>query len=174
MIYYSDGAILVRTMVEPDAQAIADAEIAQGYDTTPDRFLKRLQEQKEGKCIAFAAEYQGKIAGYNHVYPNAPWGPLGNQGFPEIVDFGVLEKFRRQGVGSRLMDAAETVAAEHAPLVYLAVGLHKFYGPAQQLYMLRGYVPDGSGVWYHDKPCEPYGIYRNDVELNLYLVKKLR
>jgi hypothetical protein len=58
--------------------------------------------------------------------------------------------------------------------VYLAVGLHKFYGPAQRLYARRGYVPDGSGVWYGDKPCEPYEAYRNDDELNLYLIKNLR
>ena len=174
MIYYSDGELTIRTMTEPDAHAIAAGEQAQGYDTTPDRFLTRLREQEEGTCVAIAAEYAGQAAGYIHVYPNAKWGPLGGQGYPEIVDFGVLEKFRRQGVGTRLMDAAEAVAAERAGLVYLAVGLHRFYGPAQQLYARRGYVPDGSGVWYGDKPCEPYEAYRNDDELNLYLMKKLR
>lgn len=70
--------------------------------------------------------------------------------------------------------AAGAVAAERSGLVYLAVGLHKFYGPAQRLYARRGYVPDGSGVWYGDKPCEPYEAYRNDDELNLYLIKNLR
>lgn len=174
MIYYSDDKLTVRTMTEADAHAIAAGEQAQGYDTTPDRFLSRLREQEEGTCVAIAAECDGQIAGYIHVYPDAKWGPLGGQGYPEIVDFGVLEKFRRQGVGTRLMDTAEAVAAERAGLVYLAVGLHKYYGPAQRLYARRGYVPDGSGVWYGDKPCEPYEAYRNDDELNLYLVKKLR
>ena len=108
------------------------------------------------------------------MYPDSKWGPLGGQGCPEIVDFGVLEKFRRRGVGTRLMDAAEAVAGKLAGLVYLAVGLHKFYGPAQRLYARRGYIPDGSGVWYGDKPCEPHKSYCNDDELNLYLVRKLR
>jgi len=161
-------------MEEPDAYAIAKGEQAQGYGTTPDRFLSHLREQKDGKCIAILAERDGQAAGYIHVYPDAQWGPLGGQGYPEIVDFGVLEKFRRQGVGGKLMDTAESMAAEYAPLVYLAVGLHKYYGPAQRLYIKRGYLPDGSGVWYADKPCEPYGMYRNDDDLNLYLVKKLR
>lgn len=174
MIYYSDGKLTIRTMAEADARAIAAGEQAQGYDTTPDRFLSRLREQAEGRCAAIMAERDGQAAGYIHVYPNAPWGPLGGQGYPEIVDFGVLERFRRQGVGTRLMDAAEAVAAEYAALVYLAVGLHKFYGPAQRLYVRRGYLPDGSGAWYGDKPCEPYETYRNDDELNLYLVKELR
>ncbi len=174
MIYYSDGELTIRTMTEADAHAIAAGEQAQGYDTTPDRFLSRLREQEEGTCVAIAAEYGGQIAGYIHVYPDSKRGPLGGQGCPEIVDFGVLEKFRRRGVGTRLMDAAEAVAGKLAGLVYLAVGLHKFYGPAQRLYARRGYIPDGSGVWYGDKPCEPHKSYCNDDELNLYLVRKLR
>ena len=172
MIYYTDGNLTVRTMTEADAYAIAAGE--QKYGTTPDRFLSRLREQEEGTCVAIAAEYGGEIAGYIHVYPDSKWGPLGGQGYPEIVDFGVLEKFRRQGVGGRLMDAAEAVAAGYAPLVYLGVGLHKYYGPAQQMYIKRGYLPDGSGIWYGDRPCEPYGTYCIDDDLNLYLVKKLR
>ena len=174
MIYYSDGELTIRTMTEADAHAIAAGEQAQGYDTTPDRFLSRLREQEEGTCVAIAAEYGGQIAGYIHVYPDSKWGPLGGQGCPEIVDFGVLEKFRRRGVGTRPMDAAEAGAGKLAGLVYLAVGLHKFYGPAQRLYARRGYIPDGSGVWYGDKPCEPHKSYCNDDELNLYLVRKLR
>jgi len=174
MIYYSDEHLVIRTMEDPDAYAIAEGEQAQGYDTTPDRFLSRLREQENGKCIAILAEWDGQAAGYIHVYPDAQWGALGGQGYPEIVDFGVLEKFRRHGVGGKLMATAESVAAEYATRVYLAVGLHKFYGPAQRLYIKRGYLPDGSGVWYADKPCEPYGMYCNDDDLNLYLVKKLR
>lgn len=173
MIYFEDGPLVVRTMTEADALAIADGERAQGYDTTPDRFLSRLREQAEGKCIAIMAEWNGQAAGYIHVYPDSQWGPLGGKGLPEIVDFGVLEKFRRMGVGGKLMDAAEGVAAEIAPVVYLAVGLHKFYGIAQRMYAKRGYLPDGSGVWYGEAPCEPYGTYPNDDELNLYLVKEL-
>ena len=109
MIYYSDDTLTIRTLTEADAHAIAAGEQAQGYDTTPDRFLSRLREQEEGTCVAIAAEYNGQIAGYIHVYPDSKWGPLGGRGCPEIVDFGVLEKFRRQGVGARLMDAAEAV-----------------------------------------------------------------
>ena len=35
------------------------------------------------------AEYKGNVAGYIHVYPDAGSGSFANQGYPEIVDFGV-------------------------------------------------------------------------------------
>lgn len=96
------------------------------------------------------------------------------KGYPEIVDFGVLEKYRRHGIGTILMDAAEEIAAAYADTVYLGVGLHSGYGNAQRMYIKRGYIPDGSGVWYQDKICSPYEACTNDDDLVLYLSRKLR
>jgi GNAT superfamily N-acetyltransferase len=90
------------------------------------------------------------------------------------VDFGVLEKFRRKGIGTRLMDVAEQIASEKADTVTLAVGLHSGYGSAQRMYVKRGYIPDGSGVWYDTSPAVPYQNYCNDDSLLLYFSKKLR
>ncbi len=59
----------------------------------------------------------------------------------------------------------------HTARVCLGVGLHSGYGGAQRLYAKRGYLPDGSGVWYRDAVCEPYAICRNDDDLILYLSK---
>ena len=173
MIYYEDGEIVVRDMEEGDAQAITDGEIAQGWHQTVEKYLRRLRDRDAGKCVSLVAEYQGAVAGYVNVYPDSRWGAFAGHGLPEIVDFGVLEKFRRRGVGSRLMDAAEQIAGRCADRVYLGVGLHAGYGSAQRLYVRRGYVPDGTGVWYADVPCPPYAACRNDDDLVLYLVKEL-
>lgn len=67
------------------------------------------------------------------------------------MDFGVLEKYRRNGVGSKLMDIAEEIASGYARMVYLGVGMHSGYGSAQRMYIKRGYIPDGTGVWYGEK-----------------------
>ena len=85
-----------------------------------------------------------------------------------------IEKYRRHGIGSRLMDAAEQIASNYADTVYLGVGLHSGYGSAQRMYVRRGYLPDGSGVWFQDRVCEPYASCCNDDDLNLYFSKKLR
>ena len=174
MIYYRDDALLVRDMVPSDAQIITDEEIAQGWDQTVEKYEMRLRHQREGRSIALIAEYRGAVAGYLNVYPASEWGAFGGQGLPELVDFGVLEKFRRRGIGSKLMDVAEQIAATYADTVYLGVGLHSGYGSAQRMYVKRGYIPDGSGAWYRNKVCEPYGPCVNDDELCLYLSKKLR
>ena len=174
MIYYEDENILIRNLQPADAQIITDGEIAQGWHQTIDKYEMRLQHQAQGKAIALAAEYRGQVAGYINVYPDAQSGAFGKQGYPEIVDFGVLEKYRRHGIGSRLMDAAEAIAAQYSDTVYLGVGLHSGYGSAQRMYIKRGYIPDGSGVWYRDKVCPPYDGCCNDDDLVLYLSKKLK
>ena len=174
MIYYQDEELMIRNMEPEDARIITDEEIAQGWQATVEKYEMRLQHQKEGHAISLVAVYRGSVAGYINVYPNSTWGAFANQGYPEIVDFGVLEKYRCLGIGSKLMDAAEGIAGKYADVVYLGVGLHSGYGSAQRMYVKRGYIPDGSGVWYGDRICEPYAPCCNDDDLNLYLSKRLR
>lgn len=174
MVYYSDDEIRIRNMEDTDTQEFSREEELQGWGVTAPKFEMRLRHQREEKCIALTAEYRGKAAGYVSVYPNSERGAFGNQGLPEIVDFAVLEKFRGHGIGTKLMDAAEKIAASYADRVYLGVGLHRGYGSAQRMYAKRGYIPDGSGVWYGDHVCSPYSDCRNDDNLNLYLIKSLK
>ena len=174
MIYYQNETIIIRTMEAVDAKPITDGEIAQGWDASTAKYEMRLRDQAEGRAIALVAEVDGQPVGYINVYPDAKTGAFGGQGLPEIVDFGVLERFRRRGIGSRLMDVAERIAGQYADTVYLGVGLHSGYGSAQRMYVKRGYVPDGTGVWYRDKICEPYAPCANDDDLVLYLSKKLK
>lgn len=174
MIYYNENDILIRNLRPEDAQIITDEEIAQGWDASVEKYEMRLAHQAEGKAIGLVAEYQGKVAGYINVYPNSEWGAFANQGLPEIMDFGVLVKYRNLGIGSKLMDVAEEIAGTYADVVYLGVGLHYGYGSAQRMYVKRGYIPDGTGVWYQDKVCEQYADCCNDDDLVLYLSKKLR
>ena len=69
--------------------------------------------------------------------------------------------------------AVEALAAETSDTVCLGVGLHSGYGAAQRMYVLRGYVPDGSGVWYEGRVWDQYAPCVSDDELNLFLSKKL-
>lgn len=174
MIYYHNDEILIRDMLKSDVQIITDGEIAQGWHATVDKYEMRLQHQSEGKSVSLVAEYQDHVAGYINVYPDSEWGAFAGRGYPEIVDFGVLEKYRRHGIGSKLMDIAEQIASGYSEIVYLGVGMHSGYGSAQRMYVKRGYVPDGAGVWYGDQVCEQNAECCNNDDLVLYLSKRLR
>lgn len=175
VLYDEFGKITVRNLRSSDPEYFAREEIKQGWpDASPEKLETRLRDNTAGKAVSIAADHEGEPAGYVSVYPYCMWGALGGKGYPEIVDFNVLEKFRNKGVGTKLMDIAEQIAAEYSDTVYLGVGLHSGYGAAQRLYVKRGYVPDGSGVWYGGKVCPQYAECLNDDDLNLYLYKKLK
>ena len=175
MIYYSDDELTIRNMEEADARIFTDEETAQGWHPDISKYWTRLRDQAEGKCASLTAVYQGHPAGYVNVYFTGLGGAFSGKGLPEIVDFGVLVKYRRRGIGSKLMDAAEQIAGQYADTVWLGVGLHNGYGSAQRMYIKRGYIPDGTGVWYRGKPCEQYETeIANDDELVLFLSKQLK
>ena len=173
MIYYQDDEIIIRELQPSDAKIITEEEIAQGWQASIEKYEMRLRHQKEGKSISLVAEYQGNVAGYINIYPNVDTGAFAKKGYPEIVDFGVLEKYQRRGIGSKLMDVAEQIAAKYSNVVCLGVGLHSGYGSAQRMYAKRRYIPDGTGVWYNDKVLEQYADCCNDDDLVLYLSKTL-
>ncbi len=101
MLYYSDENVLIRDLMPGDAECFVREEIKQGWiDATADKYEMRLAHCRKGKCISLVAEYCGQPAGYVSVYPNCPWGALGGQGYAEIIDFAVLEKYRCKGIGS--------------------------------------------------------------------------
>ena len=123
MIYYRDDELTIRSMEEADARIFTDEEAAQGWNSDISKYLTRLRDQAEGKCISLTAVYRGHPAGYINVYLTGLGGAFSGKGLPEIVDFGVLEKYRRRGIGNKLMDAAEQIAGQYADTVhYLYTG----------------------------------------------------
>lgn len=173
MIYYDNNCVQIRNLSPYDIPILTKEEQLQGYHITSAKYEMRLQDQAEGRAVSLVAEYEGKPVGYINIYPDSSRGPFGGKGMPELVDFGVLERYRNNGIGTLLMDIAEKIAGEFSDTVYLGVGLHSGYGSAQRMYIKRGYLPDGSGVWYEDHICEPYTNCCNNDDLILYLSKKL-
>lgn len=175
MVYYEDDKLIIRDMEKTDAQVFTDEFTAQGWHPEIDGYMARLKDQSEEKCIALTAVYEGCPAGYVYVYLSANDGPFKEMDWPIIVDFNVLRKYQRKGIGNRLMDVAEQVASQYANTVCLGVGLCDSYGAAQRIYVKRGYIPDGSGVWYQGRQCIQYEtVCAVDDDLILFFYKKLR
>ena len=165
--------IVIRELAEADCPVIARAFEDQGWDKPVSQYLRYYQEHLEGKRTNLVAIYEGQFAGYVMVVWKSDYPPFQLTGIPEIVDFNVLSKYRRLGIGSALMDAAEQCAATHSPVVGLGICLHVDYGAAQVLYARRGYVPDGRGVFYRDHHPEYWEMVEIRDDLALYLTKRL-
>ncbi|MCI2171548.1 GNAT family N-acetyltransferase [Schleiferilactobacillus perolens] len=166
-------SLLIRPMTKTDIADIDERFTEQGWPARTVVLRRYLREQSSGQRNVFVAEVEGQVAGYVTLLPLALAGPFIDQ-LPEISDFNVFEKYQRHGVGSALLDATENMAAHQSSAVSLGVGLHAGYGPAQRLYIKRGYVPDGSGVWYQDRPLPMNATSLNNDDLVLYLSKELK
>jgi len=165
MVFFENRYIRIRSMEQDDIPKMS----AEGHSI--ELYKTYYEAQELGERYVFVAEYEGAYAGYTTLRPQAAAGPFAKEGIPEIVDFNVLEKYRRRGIGSIILDEAERKAGELCNRVCLGVGLYSGYGSAQRMYVKRGYIPDGSGVWYRDKLLAPYADCRNDDDLVLYMSK---
>ncbi len=172
-IYYSGDNLLIRSMNISDAKVIYDTYLSYGWHPSLETYEGYYREQEVGKRMVFIAEYNGDVSGLCTLVMNSTEGPWAGMGYPEIVDLTVFYHVHNMGIGNKLLDVAEQEAAKLSDMVYLAVGIHSGYGVAQRIYVKRGYLPDGSGVWYQGKQLEQYAPCCNDDDLLLFMSKKL-
>lgn len=174
MIYYNKDNLVIRSMMKYDIERLVHGFAEQGWNKTHEQFSDYYTQQENNEKKVIVAELDGYVAGYVTLLPYAQTGPYTDKNIPEIVDFNVLIKYQKRGVGKKIMDIAESLAKDVSDYVSLSVGLHSGYGSAQRMYVKRGYIPDGSGVWYYGKQLEPYSNCINDDDLTLYFLKSLK
>ena len=164
----------IRALEAADCSVISEAFRAQGWDKPEEQYRKYLRLQNEGVRDILVAEVKSSFAGYLTIRWQSGYDPFRELGIPEIVDFNVLRKFQRKGVGTALMDEAEQIIAKVSPLAGIGFGVTQDYGAAQILYIKRGYIPDGRGLTM-DSRTLPYGeVVRINDDLVFHLIKPLR
>ena len=161
----------IRNMIKSDIESLSHGFRNQGWPGREEILARQFLEQESGDREVLVAEIDGVVAGYVTILPSAKHGPFAEV-YPELSDFNVFEHFRNQGIGNQLLEEAEKRVKFVSSKVTLGVGLHSGYGPAQRLYIRRGYIPDGSGVWYRNQPLEMNATSQNNDDLVLYLVKE--
>ena len=162
----------IRKMQESDIKDLSRGFISQGWPGREEILARYFLEQESGEREVLVAEVEGAVAGYITILPDAKQGPFAGMA-PELSDFNVFEPFQNQGIGNLLLEEAEKRVKLFSDKVTLGVGLHSGYGPAQRLYIKRGYIPDGSGVWYRNQPLEMDALCEDIGEWVLYLSKDL-
>lgn len=162
----------IRKMQESDIKDLSRGFISQGWSGREEILARYFLEQECGEREVLVAEVGGAVAGYITILPCAKQGPFAEI-YPELSDFNVFEPFQNQGIGNLLLEEAEKRVRLISDKVTLGVGLHSGYGPAQRLYIKRGYIPDGTGVWYQNHQPAMNAVCEDIGELVLYLSKNL-
>ena len=165
---------MIRALEGRDIPEIVHAFRELGWNKPASQYERYLVQQNVGVRDVYVAFVENQFAGYLTICWESSYQPFFIRSIPEIVDFNVLPKFRRMGVGTQLMDKAEREIARVSPVVGLGMGMTPDYGAAQRLYILRGYIPDGLGLHWRDHHVHDHEDVIVDDELALYLTKELK
>jgi GNAT superfamily N-acetyltransferase len=170
----TNSTLHIRLLEKRDIEPIAAAFAAIGWNKPVTLYSRYHAEQEAGQRYVFVAWLGDIFVGYVTVYWMPSYPPFHEANIPEIQDFNVLPQFRRRGFGSRLMDEAERHTAERSAIVGIGVGMYADYGAAQRMYVRRGYIPDGRGLYFNDHFVK-YGeqVWVGD-GLTLQFTKRLR
>ena len=170
----SDG-INIRRLSREDCSVVAAAFAAQAWNKPVEQFERYLNECSTGKRDILLAELNGEFAGYVTIDWKPEYVVFKERSIPEIADFNVLIKFRKRGIGSRLLDEAERlITSQRYEIAGLRVGLTADYGDAQRLYVKRGYIPDGCGISQRGKFLRYGDIVTVDDDLTVGFTRSLK
>ena len=166
--------IRIRALEKRDIPEITAAFKDSEWTVALSFFNALLVEQDNGKRVVLLAHMDNAFAGYVTIKWQSDYPPFITRKIPEINDLRVLHAFRRRGIGTALVDEAERRIFRKSTVAGIGVGMYADYGPAQRMYVLRGYVPDGMGLYYKNSPVVPGKDYCLDDNLVLYFVKELK
>lgn len=159
-------------MTAGDASRISAAFAEMGWSKPESQFVAYHAEQRADHILVFVAECDEELAGYVTLRWESRYVPFAESSIPEIQDLNVVEKFRRRGVATALMDEAEATAFSRGDEIGIGVGLHPGYGAAQRMYVRRGYLPDARPVTCDNRPVSEGDTVRLDDKLVLQLTKR--
>ena len=165
---------LIRHIEKHDPPTISAAFDEIGWDKPVTQYEQYFLEQQAGTRAVLIALMEGIFAGYVTIVWKPTYKPFLDNDIPEVQDFNVLPRFRRQHIGTDLMDEAEALISTRSSTAGIGVGMYADYGNAQRLYVSRGYIPDGEGLTYRHKVLKPLEHTINDDDLVLYFTKMLK
>ena len=144
---------------------VAVQPVGEGNSESAVRFLIEWVSDGEAwarRYLAAHAEPEGAslvtadghdVIGYVAIVWESSYAGFRSRGIPLVHHIAVAGPYRRRGVATLLMDAAEQLARDRGSATLgITVGLFDEYGPAQRLYGQRGYIPDRRGACQGQQP----------------------
>jgi GNAT superfamily N-acetyltransferase len=166
-------SVTIKLLEAPDIPLIMAAPSFLNFNASVPYFEALLAVQKKSERVVLIAHAGDIIAGFVTIKWQSDYPPFAEKGIPEINDLRVLAEYRRRGIATALMDEVERRIFTRSPVAGLGVGLYADYGPAQQMYIRRGYVLDGRGLMYKNQPVKPGRNVFVDDDLLMYFIKEL-
>ncbi len=163
----------LREIRKKDCKEISESFQKQGWNKPISQYEQYLEFQKMEKRDIIIAELNQEFAGYLTIKWKSDYKPFQINKIPEIVDFNVLKKYQRLGIGTKLMDEAEKRIKKVSDIAGIGFGVYKDYGAAQILYINRGYKPDGNGLVKDSNPLKYGDVITIDDSIVFCLTKKL-
>jgi GNAT superfamily N-acetyltransferase len=130
---------------------LADAFAAMPYDKPRAQYERYLAEHvasSRATLVALAGDGDDgdAVIGYVNLLWRSDYSHFADASVPEINDLNVRVEWRRRGVASALIAAAESTArAAGCRRIGIGVGATPDYDAARRLYPALGYAYDGHG-----------------------------
>ena len=135
---------------------------------------EHLADHPDGGGASLVAVRDHGVIGIVTIRWQSNYPGFRDHGIPLVHQLAVAGPFRRLGVATLLMDAAEHLARGRGiAILGITVGISDKYGPAQRLYAQRGYVPDGRGACRGQAPLSNGARVIMDDDLIIWLTKQL-
>ena len=167
--------IELRTATVSDIPKLWNMALTMGAAKADGYFDSALEQQEGGTRIVFIASVDGGDAAYGMLAWEPKYVFFRKMDIPEIQDLNVMPDYRRRGIASFMIDHCEYLAREVGKeYMGIGVGMDNSYGAAQQLYVRRGYVPDGNGLTYDRKTIQRGAFHPIDDDISLMLIKSLQ
>jgi GNAT superfamily N-acetyltransferase len=133
-----------------------------------------LADHVEPDGTSLIATSGSDAVGYVAIVWESSYAGFRSRGIPLVHQVAVSEPWRRRGIATLLMDAAEHLARDRGiATLGITVGLFDEYGPAQRMHGHRGYVPDGRGACQGQRPLSKDMQVSMDHDLIIWLTKEL-
>lgn len=142
-------------MVEPDLRLLEWHLPPSNGDLALHR--RRFARQESGEAVYLVAWYDQQPIGHVYLTWTSPSALPDPRGCPRLDDLLVSAAFRRRGVGSQLLAAAEGLAGRHGDR-QVGLVVARANRPARALFRARGYQAGGLDLAF-------------DRQRQLYLVK---
>jgi GNAT superfamily N-acetyltransferase len=136
---------------------------------------EHLADHASGGGASLVAVRDHRVIGIVTIRWQSSYTGFRERGISLVHQIAVAGPFQRLGIATQLMNAAEELARDRGIVTLgITVGLFDEYGPAQRLYALRGYVPDGRGACRGREPLSKGARVIMDDDLIIWLTKELR